>query len=148
MRGTLALARSELRLLWRNRLVAATALLLPLLMAFGLSRSGEAIGDGGWGAVAGVQILALLLFAVYAAAAHAAVAARRGELVLKRPRTSELPEWALLGAMLAPLVALAVVQALLSAAMMVAFGAPMPRQPALLLVAVPRRGGDAAPPRC
>lgn len=133
--GTLALARSELRLLWRNRLVAATALLLPLLMAFGLSRGGDTIGDGGWGAVAGVQILSLLMFAVYSAATTA-VAARRGELVLKRLRTSELPEWAVLAGMLAPLVGLAVVQALLSAAMMVAFGAPAPKQPALLLVAV------------
>jgi len=133
--GTLALARSELKLLWRNRLVAATALLLPLLMAFGLSRSDDSFGDGGWGAVAGVQILAMLMFAVYSAATTA-VAARRGELVLKRLRTSELPEWAVLAGMLAPLVGLAVVQALLSAALMVAFGAPAPARPALLLLAV------------
>ncbi|MDO8187761.1 ABC transporter permease [Conexibacter sp. JD483] len=133
--GTLALARSELRLLWRNRLVAATALLLPPLMALGLSRSSDSFGDGGWGAVVGLQILTMLMFAVYAAATTA-VAARRGELVLKRLRTSELPEWAVLGGMLAPLVGLAVVQALLSAAMVVAFGAPMPQRPELLLLAV------------
>lgn len=135
MRGTAALARSEVRLLWRNRLVAMTALLVPLLMGVGLSRADDQLGDGGWGAVAGLQILAMLMFAVYSAATTA-VAARRGELVLKRLRTSELPEWAILGGMLAPLVGLAIVQAFLSVAVMVAFGAPMPEQPLLLVPAV------------
>lgn len=135
LRGALALARSEVRLLWRNRLVAATALLLPLLLGLGLSRADGQVGDGGWGAVAGLQILTMLLLAVYSAATTA-VSARRGELVLKRLRTSELPEWAILGGMLAPLVGLAIVQALLSCAMVVAFGAPMPEQPLLLVAAV------------
>ena len=133
--GTLALARSELKLLWRNRLVAATALLLPLLLGLALSQNDGEFGDGGWGAVVGLQVLTMLLFAVYASATTA-VAARRRELVLKRLRTSELPELAILGGMLAPLVGLAVVQALLLCGMVIALGAPAPAQPLLLLAAV------------
>lgn len=135
LRGTLALARSELRLLWRNRLVAATALLLPLVIGISLSRADDQFREGGWGTVIGLQILMMLMFAVYTSATTA-VAARRGELVLKRLRTSQLPEGAILGGMLAPLVGLAIVQAVLSCGMVIAFGAPMPEQPLLLLAAV------------
>lgn len=134
LRAIMALAGSEIRLLWRNRLVASTAVLLPLAMGAGLAATGQQIGDG-WGGTAGLQLLTMLLLTVYISATTA-VAARRSGLVLKRLRSGETPEWAILVGMLLPTVGLALVQSLLLCGMLVAFGASLPDQPLLLLVAM------------
>ncbi|WP_157260540.1 ABC transporter permease [Patulibacter minatonensis] len=132
-RAILALAGSEVRLLVRNRLVATTALLIPLATAAGFGASGLRYGEG-WGGTVAFMILTMLLLTVYIAATTA-VAARRSGLVLKRMRSGETPEWAILTGMLLPTVGLAVVQSVLIGGMFLAFGAGLPENPALVLAA-------------
>lgn len=132
-RAILALAGSEVRLLVRNRLVAVTALVIPLITAAGYGASGLRYGEG-WGGTVAFMILTMLLLTVYIAATTA-VAARRSGLVLKRLRSGETREWAILAGMLLPTVALAVLQSFLIAGMFLAFGADLPENPALVLLA-------------
>jgi ABC-2 type transport system permease protein len=127
----LALASSEVRLLLRNRLVAVTALFIPLVTAAGYAASGLKYGAGSGGTVA-FMVLTMLLLTVYMAATTA-IAARRSGLVLKRLRSGETPEWAILAGLLLPTLALAVVQSVLIGAMFVAFGADLPQNPAIVL---------------
>jgi ABC-2 type transport system permease protein len=134
LRAVLALASSEVRLLWRNRLVASTAVLIPLATAAGFAASGIRYGAGGWGGTVAFMMLSMLLLTVYIAATTA-VAARRSGLVLKRLRSGETPEAAILAGMLLPTLALSVVQSLLIGGMFVAFGADLPEQPLLVLAA-------------
>lgn len=133
-RAILALAGSEVRLLWRNRLVASTAVLIPLATAAGFAASGMRYGEGGWGGTIAFMVLSMLLLTVYIAATTA-VAARRSGLVLKRLRSGETPEAAILAGMLLPTIVLSVVQSLLIGGMFVAFGADLPDQPLLVLAA-------------
>lgn len=134
--SVLALAGSEVRLLWRNRLVASTALLLPLVMGALLGSSD--LNFGGWGGTAAYLLMAMLLLTVYMSVTTA-VAARRSGLVLKRLRSGETPQVAILIGMLLPTVTLALIQSVLLTAMFVAFGASLPEQP--LLVAAGTIGG-------
>jgi ABC-2 type transport system permease protein len=133
-RSILALAGSEVRLIWRNRLVAFTALLIPLGTAAAYAASGFGLGEGGDGSTVGFMMLTMLLLTVYMAATTA-VAARRSGLVLKRLSSGEVPRWAILAGMLLPTVTLAIVQAVLIAVLFIAFGAPFPEQPLFVLVA-------------
>lgn len=130
-RAILALAGSEVRLLWRNRLVASTALLIPLATAGGYAASGLQFGDG-WGGTVGFMVLTMLLLTVYMSATTA-VAARRSGLVLKRLRSGETPQWAILAGMLLPTLVLSVVQSVLIGGMFLAFDADVPEQPLVVL---------------
>jgi ABC-2 type transport system permease protein len=130
----LALAGSEVRLLVRNRLVAVTALVIPLITAAGYGASGLRYGDG-WGGTVAFMILTMLLLTVYIAATTA-IAARRTGLVLKRLRSGETREWAILAGMLLPTVGLAVIQSFLIAGMFLAYGADLPENPAIVFGAV------------
>jgi ABC-2 type transport system permease protein len=132
MTRVLTLATAEARLIWRNRLVCATALLLPLGLGALIASDGEA---GSWGDVVAMQFVLLLLFCVYATATTS-LAARRRQLVLKRLRSGELSDAEILTGLLAPLFALAVAQALLLVACAVAFGAPLPGRPLMLVPAL------------
>ena len=132
MSRVLTLASAEARLIWRNRLVCATALLLPLGLGALIASDGEA---GSWGDVVAMQFVLLLLFCVYATATTS-LAARRRQLVLKRLRSGEFSDAEILGGLLAPLFALAAVQAAILLACAVAFGAPLPARPLVLLPAL------------
>ena len=83
-----ALALSEVRILVRNPLVLATALLLPLVLGTLIASDGT---DGSWGDVVAMQFVMVLLFCVYATATTS-LAARRRQLVLKRLRSGELSD--------------------------------------------------------
>jgi ABC-2 type transport system permease protein len=127
-----ALALSEARIIRRNALVAATALLLPLGVGLLLVANGE---RGAWGEVIAMQLVLLLLFCVYATATTS-LAARRRQLVLKRLRSGELSDAEILGGLLAPLYVLALVQAGVLLAVAFAFGAPLPARGWLLVPAL------------
>lgn len=131
MTRILPLARSEVRLIYRNKLVLATALLLPLGLGALIASNGR---DGDWGGVIAMQFLFMLLFCVYATATTS-LAARRRQLVLKRLRSGELSDPQILAGLLAPLFALAAVQSVLLLACAVAFGAPLPDRPLVLVPA-------------
>lgn len=76
----------------------------------------------------------VLLFCVYATATTS-LAARRRQLVLKRLRSGELSDPQILVGLLAPLLFLAAVQSVLLLTCAVAFGAPMPEHPLVLVPA-------------
>ncbi|MFG2982995.1 ABC transporter permease [Streptomyces sp. NPDC048258] len=133
-----ALGRSELTLLVRNRAALSVALLMPLLTVFvlrstldgqeGAAALGEATLTGGTGMV--------LLLVVYVNLVSA-YTARREELVLKRLRTGEAADLEILAGTALPAGVLAACQiTVLAVAGAAALGAPMPRNPALLALAV------------
>jgi ABC-2 type transport system permease protein len=132
MTRVLTLARAEARILLRNKLVAATGLLLPLAIGLFMASSGT---DGAWGDVVAMQLVLMLLFCVYATATTS-LAARKRQLVLKRLRSGQLSDAEILTGLLAPLFVLALAQSVILVAGTVAFGAPLPGRPWLLVPAL------------
>jgi ABC-2 type transport system permease protein len=132
MNRVLTLARAEARILLRNKLVAATGLLLPLLIGLFIASTNT---DGAWGNIVAMQLVLMLLFCVYATATTS-LAARKRQLVLKRLRSGELSDVEILTGLLVPLFVLAVAQSVILVLCTVAFGAPLPSRPWLLVPAL------------
>ena len=132
MNRVLTLARAETRILLRNRLVAATGVLLPLLIGLFI---GSTNTNGAWGDIVAMQLVLMLLFCVYATATTS-LAARKRQLVLKRLRSGELSDAEILVGLLAPLFVLALAQTVILVLCTVAFGAPLPGRPWLLVPAI------------
>jgi ABC-2 type transport system permease protein len=114
-----ALALSETRLMLRNRTVAVSSVFLPIAMGalFAYTfRSNIGDGDGGqslvFASLVAAQLAVVVGMTVYVTATQTVVA-RRHSLVLKRMRTSGLPDAGLLVATLTPCVVIALVQLLL-----------------------------------
>ncbi|RKQ87063.1 ABC-2 type transport system permease protein [Solirubrobacter pauli] len=131
MSRVIALAGAEVRILLRNKLVCATALLLPLGLGALIATDGE---PGAWGDVVAMQFVFVMLFCVYATATTS-LAARRRQLVLKRLRSGELSDLQILAGLLSPLLILAAVQSALLLICAVALGAPLPDRPLTLVPA-------------
>ncbi|RCW43713.1 ABC-2 type transport system permease protein [Halopolyspora algeriensis] len=129
-----ALATAETKLLLRNKTVAVTAILVPLLLGFFM-----ATGIGGsarmWALVLSMQVLFVLAFAVYFTAT-AAVTSRREDLYLKRLCSAEPHPAVVLAGTLLPAVVLGLLQATAMIAIAVLAGAPVPGNVVLLIVAV------------
>lgn len=136
--NTLVLCATELRLIARNRTTAAMAVGLPLAIGaylvvqqpdFGLAATAV------WPTLVTLQILALLGFTVYITTTSA-FAARRQSLFLKRIRSGESSDAAIVAGVALPTVLLAVFQlgVLMSATAFA--GASAPRVPLLLVLAV------------
>lgn len=108
VRGAVAIAGAELRMLVRNKAVAAIGVLMPLgtglYAAFSTDRN-----PGGSDAVAGLQALVMLGIGVYATATTT-LASRRKDLFLKRLRSGALPDAAILVGLLTPLMLVGVLQ--------------------------------------
>ena len=113
----------------RNALVCATALLLPLGIGVLLVSNGE---DGRWGDVFGDAARPAAAVLRLRDGDDLARGARR-QLVLKRLRSGELSDAEILTGLLAPLYALAALQSALLLTVAVAFGAPFPDRPWLLV---------------
>jgi ABC-2 type transport system permease protein len=129
--STLVLA--ELRMLLRNRLVAACAILIPL--ALGVLLIFQAPEGGGAAAViATLQILIMIAMGVYVTATTT-LAARRQTLMLKRLRSGSMSDLRIVTGLLVPILLVSVVQvALVLTVLSVTSGAPA--NAALLIVAV------------
>jgi ABC-2 type transport system permease protein len=132
MNRVLTLARAETRILLRNRLVASTGLLLPLLLGLFIASTNS---GGAWGDIVAMQLVLMLLFCVYATATTS-LAARKRQLVLKRLRSGELGDAEILTGLLAPLFLLALAQSVILVLCTIAFGAPLPGRPWLLVPAI------------
>jgi ABC-2 type transport system permease protein len=102
-----AIAVAELRLLARNRLVAGCALLFPLAFGTVLYLSGNTHQDGG--SLAGVQIVVIVAMGTYITATTT-LAARRQTLYLKRMRGAAISDRSIITGLVAPLIAVNVVQ--------------------------------------
>jgi ABC-2 type transport system permease protein len=131
----LALARAELKLLRRNRTVAVSTLLMPVLLGLW---SGYTLPDDAppeaWAITLSIQLLMVLGFTVYFATT-AALAARREDRYLKRLRSGEASDAVILAGLLAPVVLLGVLQAVLMLVISMSMGAPAPK-PLPILVAL------------
>lgn len=108
MSGVLAIARAEVRMMVRNKAVAAIAIVMPLGIGLYAAFSDER-NPGGSGAVAGLQVLVMLGIGVYATATTT-LAARRKDLFLKRLRSGTLSDPAILAGLLLPVALVAIAQ--------------------------------------
>jgi ABC-2 type transport system permease protein len=108
MSGVLAIVRAELRMLVRNKAVAAVAILMPLGIGLYAAFSEER-NPGGASAIAGLQVLVMLGIGVYATATTT-LASRRKDLFLKRLRSGTLSDPAILAGLLLPVALVAVIQ--------------------------------------
>ena len=116
----LPIAQAELRMLWRNKVVAACAILMPLAFAVLLIVMRDRFGGEG-GTIAALQIIVMAGFGVYITATTT-LAARRQTLLLKRLRSTAITDGAILGGLLLPVITLNVVQLLIVLTAMVATG--------------------------
>lgn len=123
---TAALGAAEIRLLLRNRTAAITSLFMPV--AFGLffafTFDPASSGPGLWAVVVAAQLALTFTMGVYVAATTTVVA-RRQQKVLKRMRTSGLPDTGLLAATVSPTLALAVVHLAIYAVLDAVLGAAL-----------------------
>ncbi|WP_158628650.1 ABC transporter permease [Saccharopolyspora rhizosphaerae] len=136
MKVVLALARAELKLLLRNKTVAVSSLLMPVLVGLW---AGYNLPDGAppatWAITLSVQLLVVLGFTVYFAVT-AGLAARREDRYLKRLRSGEASDAVVLAGLLTPGVLLGVLQAVLLLAISIGMGAPVPSPLPVLLALV------------
>lgn len=129
-----ALAAAETKLLLRNKTVAATATLVPLVMGFAMA-TGMGGGARTWALVLSMQILFVLGFSVYFTVT-ASVTSRREDLYLKRLCSAEPSPLAVLTGTLLPSVVLGLLQVVVMTVIAVAAGAPVPANLVLAVLAV------------
>ncbi|MFF4698854.1 ABC transporter permease [Streptomyces chattanoogensis] len=136
-----ALAKSELRLLGRNKTALFTSLVLPIGMAFAMRQAVGQMPLKNSGLTVGTVLLPgaigfVLLFAVYSNLTSAFVV-RREELVLKRLRSGELSDGEVLAGTALPTVVIALAQCVLLAACGgLMMDAEPPQAPLLVLAGV------------
>ena len=128
-----ALVGAELRLLARSPYAIVMAGVLPAALALLVLWAESDTGKVGWGATAGIMLVSLVAFTAYTGGTTA-LAARRRQFVLKRLRTSGLPDAAVLAGVLAPLFLVTLAQAVVLVGIMTAAG-HRPPQPWPLAVA-------------
>ena len=129
----LILAVAETRLILRNRTVLLTAAILPIAMAYALSRSDIAAFSGSGGAIAAVQLAMLLMFGVFMTSTMT-LAARRQQRYLKRLRSSPASTMSIVAGLTGPLVLVVAVQAAVILAY-TAWESGAPAHPELLVLA-------------
>lgn len=129
-----AVATAETKVLWRNRTAAFTGIALPILLGAFFTFVMHPHDATTWAILAGLQLAMTLAYGVYTTATSAVVA-RRHTLVLKRLRTSDTPDAALLAGTVAPPVGIALGQLVVLGLVDVTVGAPVPADPALLVLA-------------
>ncbi|GAA2643013.1 ABC transporter permease [Dactylosporangium fulvum] len=137
MKSVLALGRAELLLLLRNRMALFNAAVLPVPLV-GLTASAASDGDPAGNSRLVTGLLGMVILGVVYYNLVTTYVARREELVLKRLRTGELTDAAILVGTAGPTLAVAVLQILLFVAGgAVLMGLPVPvNAPVLLFGAV------------
>lgn len=134
----LALSRDEAILLLRNKAVATTSIVIPILIGVLVAFAGST-GGRAWSMMLAHLVTFALAFTVYFAVT-ASLAARREDRSLKRLCSAAVPVPMVLAGMLLPSVLIAMAQIVVFVGFAVVGGAPTPN-PLLLLVAV--LGGTA-----
>lgn len=134
MTGALPIATTELRLIVRNRAVLFSAVLFPLALAVWLFTQRDDTVNASIALIA-MNILFFSTFTIYTTATTTIVT-RREDLYLKRLRSGETSDSAILTGLVAPVVVLCAVQLVAVLAVMLALGVGWPQQPLLVLVAV------------
>jgi len=125
----------ELRLLLRRRITAFSVLAVPAGLV-ALTLFGERPADPElWGKLLSTNFLLLMMLSAYLVSLTV-FTARRQSRVLKRLRTSELSDAAILGGVLAPVLVVSLAQATAYLVFCVATGAPAPVDPAPVVAGV------------
>jgi ABC-2 type transport system permease protein len=131
----LAIARSELIQIFRNRLVLITGLVIPVAVSGYFVYQHDVFSDlGGVGYIAAIVMFTVLAFGLYTTAVTT-LASRRQNLFLKRLRSTAAGDASILTGLVAPATGIALVQAV---AILVVLGAvtTQPAQVPLLAVAL------------
>ena len=131
----LAIARSEMIQIFRNRLVLVTGLVIPIAISGYLVHEHERFADlGSVGYVAAIVMFTVLALGLYTTAVTT-LASRRQNLFLKRLRSTAAGDAGILAGLVLPATVIALVQVV---AILVVLGAVTaePAQVALLAVAV------------
>ena len=131
----LAIARSELIQIFRNRLVMVTGLVIPVAISGYFVYKHERFSDlGSVGYIAAIVMLTVMAFGLYTTAVTT-LASRRQNLLLKRLRSTAASDASILTGLVLPITAVALVQVVL---ILVVLGAVTtePAQIPLLAVAI------------
>ncbi len=104
----MSIALAELKILLRNRLVVVVALVMPLGIGVLLAVRGGGLGSA-TGALAALQLAITGALGVYVGATTT-LASRRQTLFLKRLRSGAVSDASIIGGLLLPIVAVAVLQ--------------------------------------
>ena len=131
----LAIARSELIQIFRNRLVMVTGLVIPVAISGYFVYEHERFSDlGSVGYIAAIVMLTVMAFGLYTTAVTT-LASRRQNLLLKRLRSTAASDASILTGLVLPITAVALVQVVL---ILVVLGAVTtePAQIPLLAVAI------------
>jgi ABC-2 type transport system permease protein len=126
--ASLAIAHAELRIMIRNKAVAMVAVLIPIVVAF-------AIGIAPTPNIAAQAILFMLLIGIYVTATTT-LSTRRRELFLKRLRSGAASDASVIIGLIAPPVVVTCAQVALMFGVASATAYAMPRNVALLIIAV------------
>lgn len=128
-----SIANAELKMLFRNRLVATCAVLMPL--AFGAFLILSVPDAGSYGGIATLQIMVMIALGTYVTATTT-LAARRQNLFLKRLRSGAASDSTIIGGLVMPIVIVSVVQVGVVLAILGATADQPPVNVGLLIVAV------------
>ena len=127
-----SIAISEFRMLVRNRLVAACAILIPLALGAFFVFSGNEGGE----AVSAVTVTVIMIAMGLYVTATTTLAARRQNLFLKRLRSGVVSDGSIIAGLVVPIVLVSALQvAVILTALSVTSGNP-PAQPLLVILAV------------
>ena len=126
--ASLAIAHAELRIMIRNKAVAMVAVLIPIVVAF-------AIGIAPTPNIAAQAILFMLLIGIYVTATTT-LSTRRRDLFLKRLRSGAASDASVIMGLITPAVVVTCAQVALMFGVASATAYAMPRNVALLIIAV------------
>lgn len=130
-----ALAGAETKLLLRNKTLVVSAAVVPLAVGIYMLVQGMRDDDPRWGSLFGLCTVLVLMMAVYAALATS-LTARRQDLFLKRLRSGEISDAAILAGIVVPTAVLGAAQLVVLAVFAVIAGAGAPEQPHLVVAAI------------
>jgi ABC-2 type transport system permease protein len=131
----LALSLVELRLLLRRRITAFSVVVVPVGLA-ALLLFGDRPGDAAeWGRLLSTNVSLLMMMSVFLVSVTV-FTSRRQSRVLKRLRTTELSDAAILAGVLVPVVAVGLAQTVAFLVFCMATGAPAPGDPAAVVAGV------------
>ena len=131
----LQLCLVELRLLLRRRITAFSVVVVPVGLAALVLFGDRPGGTAEWGRLLSTNVSLLMMMSVFLVSVTV-FTSRRQSRVLKRLRTTELSDTAVLGGVLLPVVAVGLVQAVAFLVFCFATGAPAPGDPAAVVVGV------------
>ena len=126
--ASLAIAHAELRIMIRNKAVAMVAVLIPIVVAF-------AIGIAPTPNIAAQAILLMLLIGIYVTATTT-LSTRRRDLFLKRLRSGAASDASVIMGLITPAVVVTCAQVALMFGVASATAYALPRNVALLIIAV------------